>query len=197
MTEKDDVLLNSKEVARLLDLSPDTVNEFARKSIFRRSRRVRQWRFAGAMSPRSSVSCMAPRPPSCRATSAVDFFIADGCVFLLRVCARNRRSGGSDGASGSRAAREQDLLRVLPSLRPDLHSIFLPRILSTIRSLKIPSGAKVLEVGVGTGFRCRRIPAHAEVTGIDLAPEMLEQAQSKVTRKVGGTSACARWMPST
>ena len=45
MIEKDDVLLNSKEVARLLDLSPDTVNEFARKSILPAFKKGRQWRF--------------------------------------------------------------------------------------------------------------------------------------------------------
>ena len=45
MMEKDDVLLNSKEVARLLDLSPDTVNEFARKSILPAFKKGRQWRF--------------------------------------------------------------------------------------------------------------------------------------------------------
>ena len=31
--ERDDAMLNSKEVAQILDLSPDTVNEYARKSI--------------------------------------------------------------------------------------------------------------------------------------------------------------------
>lgn len=45
MTEKDDVLLNSKDVARVLDLSPDTVNEFARKSILPAFKKGRQWRF--------------------------------------------------------------------------------------------------------------------------------------------------------
>jgi phosphatidylethanolamine/phosphatidyl-N-methylethanolamine N-methyltransferase len=59
---------------------------------------------------------------------------------------------------------------------------FFPRIRSTVRSLKIPPGAKVLEVGVGTGLSLSSYPAHSEVTGIDLAPEMLEQAQEKVTR---------------
>jgi phosphatidylethanolamine/phosphatidyl-N-methylethanolamine N-methyltransferase len=57
---------------------------------------------------------------------------------------------------------------------------FFPRILSTIRGLKIPPGAKVLEVGVGTGLSLSAYPQHSEVTGIDLAPEMLEQAQRKV-----------------
>jgi excisionase family DNA binding protein len=45
MTEKVDVHFNSKEVARLLDLSPDTVNEFARKSILPAFKKGRQWRF--------------------------------------------------------------------------------------------------------------------------------------------------------
>jgi len=34
MADKDDILLNSREVAFLLDLSPDTVNEFARPQYY-------------------------------------------------------------------------------------------------------------------------------------------------------------------
>lgn len=45
MVDKDDVLLNSKEVAEILDLSPDTVNELARKSVLPAFKRGRQWRF--------------------------------------------------------------------------------------------------------------------------------------------------------
>jgi excisionase family DNA binding protein len=43
--DADDPMLNSKEVARILDLSPDTVNEYARKSILPGTKRGRQWRF--------------------------------------------------------------------------------------------------------------------------------------------------------
>jgi excisionase family DNA binding protein len=43
--DRDDVLLNSSEVAVILDLSPDTVNEFARKSILPGFKKGRQWRF--------------------------------------------------------------------------------------------------------------------------------------------------------
>lgn len=43
--ERDDAILNSKDVARILDLSPDTVNEFARKSILPAFKKGRQWRF--------------------------------------------------------------------------------------------------------------------------------------------------------
>jgi len=45
MLDKEDTLLNSKEVAEILDLSPDTVNELARKSILPAFKRGRQWRF--------------------------------------------------------------------------------------------------------------------------------------------------------
>lgn len=43
--ERDDAILNSKDVARLLDMSPDTVNEYARKSILPAFKKGRQWRF--------------------------------------------------------------------------------------------------------------------------------------------------------
>lgn len=43
--ERDDAILNSKEVARILDMSPDTVNEFARKSVIPAFKKGRQWRF--------------------------------------------------------------------------------------------------------------------------------------------------------
>jgi len=43
--EPDDSILNSKDVARLLDVSPDTVNEFARKNILPGFKKGRQWRF--------------------------------------------------------------------------------------------------------------------------------------------------------
>jgi excisionase family DNA binding protein len=45
MTEKEDALLNSREVAEILDLSPDTVNELARKSVLPAFKTGRQWRF--------------------------------------------------------------------------------------------------------------------------------------------------------
>jgi len=55
-----------------------------------------------------------------------------------------------------------------------------PRVCSTIRSLNIPVNAKVLEVGVGTGLALAAYPTNVDVLGIDLAPEMLAQAQEKV-----------------
>ena len=45
MQDKEDMLLNSREVAEMLDLSPDTVNELTRKSVLPAFKRGRQWRF--------------------------------------------------------------------------------------------------------------------------------------------------------
>jgi excisionase family DNA binding protein len=45
MADKEDLLLNSREVAFLLDLSPDTVNELARRSVLPAFKKGRQWRF--------------------------------------------------------------------------------------------------------------------------------------------------------
>jgi phosphatidylethanolamine/phosphatidyl-N-methylethanolamine N-methyltransferase len=60
--------------------------------------------------------------------------------------------------------------------------VFYPRIAMVIRSLAIEPGARVLELGVGTGLSLDAYPSHAHVTGIDLAPDMLERAQDKINR---------------
>ncbi len=45
MEEKEEVLINSRQAAALLELSPDTVNELARKNVLAGVKRGRQWRF--------------------------------------------------------------------------------------------------------------------------------------------------------
>jgi len=45
MLEREEDLLNSKDVAIILDLSPDTVNEFARKNKLPAFKKGKQWRF--------------------------------------------------------------------------------------------------------------------------------------------------------
>src|SRR5438093_8860190 len=60
--------------------------------------------------------------------------------------------------------------------------VFYPRIATVIRSLAVEPGARVLELGVGTGLSLAAYPRHGHVTGIDLAPDMLERAQDKVNR---------------
>ena len=58
--------------------------------------------------------------------------------------------------------------------------IFYSRLRHVINSLQIPYGAKVLEVGVGTGTSFPAYPAHCSVIGIDLAPNMLARAREKI-----------------
>jgi len=45
MLDREEELLNSKQVAVILDMSPDTVNEFARKNILPAFKKGKQWRF--------------------------------------------------------------------------------------------------------------------------------------------------------
>jgi phosphatidylethanolamine/phosphatidyl-N-methylethanolamine N-methyltransferase len=58
--------------------------------------------------------------------------------------------------------------------------MFYTRLERVIENLDIPPGAKVLEVGAGTGTSFPAYPAHCEVTGIDLAPDMLARARRKI-----------------
>lgn len=57
---------------------------------------------------------------------------------------------------------------------------FQERVRTAIQDMDIPPGAKVLEVGVGTGLSLAAYPHQAEVTGCDLSDEMLEQARAKI-----------------
>jgi len=45
MLGREDSYMNSKEVAQILDVSPDTVNELARKHVLPAFKQGRQWRF--------------------------------------------------------------------------------------------------------------------------------------------------------
>ena len=59
---------------------------------------------------------------------------------------------------------------------------FYDRIRQVIESLKIPPGARVLELGVGTGTSFSAYPRDCEVIGIDLAGDMLAQARAKIAK---------------
>lgn len=59
--------------------------------------------------------------------------------------------------------------------------IFYLRLERVIEDLAIPPGAKVLELGAGTGTSFPAYPLHCEVTGIDLAPDMLARARKKIS----------------
>ncbi len=58
--------------------------------------------------------------------------------------------------------------------------IFYSRLSHVIKALKLPRGAKVLELGVGTGTSFPAYPVHCEVIGVDLAPDMLAHARTKI-----------------
>lgn len=59
----------------------------------------------------------------------------------------------------------------------------------------VPEGARVLEVGCGTGAVTRRLIARgARVTALDQNPEMLEQARARLT---GGAAAAVEWIEKT
>jgi phosphatidylethanolamine/phosphatidyl-N-methylethanolamine N-methyltransferase len=60
--------------------------------------------------------------------------------------------------------------------------IFHDRIRQVIEWLNIPSGARVLELGVGTGTSFPAYPRHCEVIGIDLAADMLVRARAKIAK---------------
>jgi phosphatidylethanolamine/phosphatidyl-N-methylethanolamine N-methyltransferase len=60
--------------------------------------------------------------------------------------------------------------------------IFYDRIRQVIESLNIPRGARVLELGVGTGASFPAYPRHCEVIGIDLAADMLARARAKIAK---------------
>lgn len=81
------------------------------------------------------------------------------------------------------AAHESRFYHQFSSLYDPLFAqFFKDRALRAIRDLDIPPGAKVLEVGVGTGLSLPAYPDHAHVTACDLSPEMLRQAQAKVDK---------------
>ncbi|MGH7829061.1 MAG: class I SAM-dependent methyltransferase [Candidatus Binatia bacterium] len=58
--------------------------------------------------------------------------------------------------------------------------IFYSRLRHVIASLDIPRGARVLELGVGTGASFPAYPPHCKVIGVDVAPDMLARAKEKI-----------------
>ena len=57
---------------------------------------------------------------------------------------------------------------------------FAREIHKVIDSLRLPTGAKILEIGVGTGISLEAYPTDVQLIGIDLAEEMLAQAEKKI-----------------
>lgn len=61
-------------------------------------------------------------------------------------------------------------------------SVFEPGRRRLVQALACREGESILEVGVGTGLSLPHYPRHAQVTGVDLSPHMLERAHARVRR---------------
>jgi phosphatidylethanolamine/phosphatidyl-N-methylethanolamine N-methyltransferase len=53
---------------------------------------------------------------------------------------------------------------------------------TVIKSLRIPQGAHVLEVGIGTGLSIAAYPSHCQMVGVDVAAAMLAKAREKADK---------------
>lgn len=73
-----------------------------------------------------------------------------------------------------------------PAYRMVWPAVARRRILENVKSLQIPPGARVLEVGVGTGLSLDSYPTHASITGVDLSEAMLAEAEDRLKRKGWG-----------
>jgi phosphatidylethanolamine/phosphatidyl-N-methylethanolamine N-methyltransferase len=62
---------------------------------------------------------------------------------------------------------------------PTLH----PGRIQAIHRMSVARGARILEVGVGTGINATLYPADCEVVGIDFSASMLEKARERLLRK--------------
>jgi phosphatidylethanolamine/phosphatidyl-N-methylethanolamine N-methyltransferase len=54
---------------------------------------------------------------------------------------------------------------------------------SAVRGLSIEPGARILDVGVGTGLSLPYYPPHCRIVGIDLSAEMLDQARRRMQKQ--------------
>ena len=61
-------------------------------------------------------------------------------------------------------------------------ALFQPGRKAVLQRMGCRPGERVLEVGVGTGLSLPLYPKGVQVTGIDVSPEMLERARSRLTR---------------
>lgn len=65
-------------------------------------------------------------------------------------------------------------------------AVFQPGRKAVIQRMNCRPGQHVLEVGVGTGLSLPLYPEDVRVTGIDISPEMLERARTRLAREGNG-----------
>lgn len=86
-------------------------------------------------------------------------------------------------SESGRPERSRLYTQFIPAYEAFWPLVIRRRILNCIERLQIPAGAKVLEVGIGTGISMAAYPRDAEITGIDLSEDMLAEAQRKIRRE--------------
>ena len=118
MLDADDAVLNSKEVAEILDLSPDTVNELARKSVLPAFKKGRQWRFrkgdldAWLETERRGVRLSSALPQSASRTEAPRVLVADDEESIRELLARTLALAEYDVETVGDARAALDRLRM-------------------------------------------------------------------------------------
>ena len=101
----------------------------------------------------------------------------------LRTCRKGIRSVAPRRMKNTAQAHESRLYAEYALLYDKTFGkIFYDRIRRVIESLNIPPGARVLELGVGTGTSFPAYPHHCDVIGIDLAADMLAEARAKIAK---------------
>ena len=95
-------------------------------------------------------------------------------------CLKRRFARGVEDMAEIEAHESKIYSEFAPLYDKIFGKIFYSRLERVIEDLGIPPGAKILEVGAGTGTSFPAYPTHCEVTGIDLAPDMLARAQRKI-----------------
>lgn len=86
-------------------------------------------------------------------------------------------------SSKPKAEKAQLYKQLAPAYEVLFPLVIRNHIRSSIKSLNIPAGSKVLEVGIGTGVSMPVYPKHAKVTGIDLSEPMLDVAHKRIERE--------------
>lgn len=95
---------------------------------------------------------------------------------------RDQQTPDSTGNTTAEAQPHRSRLyhNLAPAYQALWPAIARRRIARTVASLEIPPGAKVLDVGVGTGLSLESYPSHADVTGVDLSESMLAEAHASI-----------------
>lgn len=93
---------------------------------------------------------------------------------------RSTHARGGTEAQPHRSSLYRNLVPAYQALWP---AIARRNIVAALGSLSFPEGAKLLEVGVGTGLSLDAYPTHVDVTGVDLSESMLAEAQQLIDEK--------------